>query len=259
MEEKEISIQEIFGIVLGHIKLIIILTLLAGAAAYSYARFVMPEQYTSSIKIYVTNGRNTGDNGTGALTAQDQQAARSLANTYIVILDDASVYEAISDRLIEDFKMEDLKKFFTTRIDDEGKEYIPNAQIKKLINISAVNNTEVLQVVVTSEVPKFSAKICEYISDLAPELIKRTTKAGSVETVSPPKVPIGPSGPNVKRYALLGLIAGFAIAVGLSVLLNFFDNTVKGGEDIKDRFGIPVLAEIPDIFMDEKGGNKYAR
>lgn len=257
MEEKEISIQEILGIMLAHIKLIIFLTVLMGAAAYSYAKFVMPEQFTSSIKIYVTNGRNTGDNT--AITAQDQQAARSLANTYIVILDDASVYEAISDKLIEDFKMEDLKKFFTTRIDESGKEYIPNSQIKRLINISAVNNTEVLQVVVTSEVPKFSAKICEYISDLAPELIMRTTKAGSVETVSPPKVPTGPSGPNVKRYAMLGMIAGFAIAVGISILASFMDNTVKGGEDIKDRFGIPVLAEIPDIFMDEKGGNKYAR
>ena len=96
--------------------------------------YFIPKNEKDDGTIYVTNGRNTGDNGTGALTAQDQQAARSLANTYIVILDDASVYEAISDRLIEDFKMEDLKKFFTTRIDDEGKEYIPNAQIKKLIN-----------------------------------------------------------------------------------------------------------------------------
>ena len=55
MEQKEISIQEILGILLGHIKMIIIVTLLAGIAGYSYAKFVLPLQYTSSIKIYVTN------------------------------------------------------------------------------------------------------------------------------------------------------------------------------------------------------------
>ncbi|WP_295156153.1 YveK family protein [uncultured Ruminococcus sp.] len=259
MEEKEISIQEILGILLAHIRMIIIITLLAGIAGYSYAKFVLPLQYTSSIKIYVTNGSRS-DEDQNQINAQDLNTARSLAATYIVILDDTIVYEKISDRLIEDYDIEDLKNYFTISINDEGKEYIPTGQIKRLISISAINNTEVLQVTVTSQVPKFSADICTYISDIAPEIIMRTTKAGSVETVSPPKVPTGPSGPNIPRYLLLGMIAGFALAVGISIVSSFFDNTVKSGEELKDRFGVPVLAEIPDIFMDTKGGsNKYGK
>ena len=62
MEEKEISVQEILGILLAHIRLIVIVTVVAGVAGYSYAKFVLPLQYTSSIKIYVTNGvRNSND------------------------------------------------------------------------------------------------------------------------------------------------------------------------------------------------------
>ena len=94
----------------------------------------------------------------------------------------------------------------------------------------------------------------------AQEVITRTTKAGSVETVSPPKVPTTPSGPNISKYLMLGLIAGLAVSVGFALITSFFDNTVKSGEDIKERFGVPVLAEIPDIFMDERGGNgKYGK
>ena len=105
-----------------------------------------------------------------------------------------------------------------------------------------------------------SADICSYISELAQEVITRTTKAGSVETVSPPKVPTTPSGPNISKYLMLGLIAGLAVSVGFALITSFFDNTVKSGEDIKERFGVPVLAEIPDIFMDERGGNgKYGK
>ncbi len=261
MEGKEISVQEILGILLGHIKLIIILTIVAGVAGYSFAKFVLPLQYTSSIKIYVTNGnRNQILDDENTINVQDLTTARNLAATYIVILDDDLVYQAISDNLMKDYDEDDLKDYFTIRMDDDGREYIPSAEIKNLINITAVNNTEVLQVTVTTQVPSFSADICTYISEIAPEIIKRTTKAGAVETVSPAKVPTGPSGPNIKRYLLLGMIAGFIIAVGIAFINSFFDNTVKSGEDIKARFGVPVLAEIPDIFMDEKGGSgKYGK
>ncbi|MCR5542417.1 MAG: lipopolysaccharide biosynthesis protein [Ruminococcus sp.] len=260
MEQKEISIQEILGILLGHIKMIIIVTLLAGIAGYSYAKFVLPLQYTSSIKIYVTNNNMSDTNDNNQINAQDLNTARSLATTYIVILDDALMYESISDRLLQDYNEEDLDNYFTIAVDDNNKHYIPSSQIKKLINIAAVNNTEVLQVTVTSQVPKFSADICTYISELAPKVIQRTTKAGSVETVSPPKVPTSPSGPNIPRYLLLGLVAGLAVSVGISFVATFLDNTVKSGEELRDRFGVPVLAEIPDIFMDSKGGSsKYGK
>ena len=261
MEEKEISIQDIFGILLSHIRLIVVVTILAAAAGYSYAKFVLPLQYTSSIKIYVTNGsRNTDPDGAAQINGQDLSASRSLAATYIVILDDNSVYEAISDRLLKDYEVEELKYYFSVLMDDEGKEYIPVSQIKKLITVAAVNNTEVLQVTVTSEVPSFSAAICTYMSEIAPEIITRTTKAGSVETVSPAKVPTSPSGPNFTRYLMVGLLVGLALSVVISLVTSFFDNTIKTGEDLKERFGVPVLAEIPDIFMDEKGGSsKYGR
>lgn len=260
MEQKEISIQEILGILLGHIRMIIVVTVLAGIAGFSYAKFVLPLQYTSSIKIYVTNNNMSDANDANQINAQDLNTARSLATTYIVILDDALLYESISERLLQDYNEEDLKNYFTISSDENGKSYIPTGQIKRLINIAALNNTEVLQVTVTSQVPKFSADICTYISELAPKVIQRTTKAGSVETVSPAKVPTSPSGPNIPRYLLLGMIAGLAVSVGISFIATFLDNTVKSGEELRDRFGVPVLAEIPDIFMEGKGGSsKYGK
>lgn len=263
MEEKEISLQDLLNIVLGRIRMIILLTVIFGAAGYCAAKFVMTPKYTSSIKIYVTGSNlENRDNETG-LSVQEQQAAKNLAATCIVILDDVSVYEAISDKLLEDYAVDDLANYFSVResidpITGESKLYIPTGQIKKLINITAINNTEVLQVTCTTEVPKFSADICMYISELAPALITRTVRAGSVETVSEARVPSAPSGPNVKKFTALGAFAGMALAVFIAFILSLLDNTVSTGEDIKERFNIPVLAEIPDIFMDEKGGSgKY--
>lgn len=262
MAEKEISLQDILEIVLGRIKMIILLTILCGAAGYSVSKFAMAPRYTSSIKIYVT-GSNLENRDQEGLSAQEQQVAKNLAATCIVILDDVSVYEEISDKLLADYAVEDLANYFSIResidpITGESKQYIPTAQIKKLISISAINNTEVLQVTCTTEVPKFSADICMYVSEIAPALITRTVRAGSVETVSEARVPISPSGPSVTKFTGMGAFGGMAIAVLIAFLLSFLDNTVSTGDEIKERFNVPVLAEIPDIFMDEKGGSgKY--
>ena len=256
MEEKdiEIDLRDILGIIMARIWLILLITLLCTVAGFCLAKFVLPPQYTSSVKIYVKNlGTTDGNN----ISYQDQMASKSLASTYIVILDDVSVYEEISDRLLNDYAEEDLARFFTIRVDEDNKKYIPTDEISRLVNISSVNDTEVIQVSCTCEVPKFSAEICTYISDIAPDLIKRVMQAGSVETVSDARVPMNPSGPSVRNYTVLGFAVGFVISAALVFILYFTDNAVTTGEDIKNKFNVPVLAEIPDIFMDEKGGTRY--
>ena len=132
MEGKEISIQEILGILLSHIRMIIVVTILAGIVGYSYAKFVLPLQYTASIKIYVTNGK-TGDqdNDDNLINAQDLNTARSLATTYIVILDDPLLYESISDKLLKDYDVDDLKNYFTISVDEKGNEYRSPFEIGK--------------------------------------------------------------------------------------------------------------------------------
>jgi capsular polysaccharide biosynthesis protein len=252
----EISVQDILFMLLSRLRLIVLITLLCTVAAFSYAKFLLPLQYTSSIKIYVKNQTSTSTTG---VAYSDITAAKSLVETYVVILDDESVYNYVSDRLIEDYAIEDLQNYFTILTDDDGKQYIPSKEISKLVSFSSVNDTEVLKVSCTCRVPKFAADICTYISDYAPDHITRITQAGSVETVSDAIVPTTPSGPNVWKYTIVGFAVGLVVSVALAILLSSFDNEVTGAEEIKQRFNVPVLGEIPDIFMDEKGAGKYAK
>lgn len=262
-EQTEINLADVFQLLLSKIKIIILVTVLCGAAGYCYARYVLPPQYTSTIKMYVTVPTKVVDSETGEVTEKtnlDQTVSRNLAATCIVILDDNSVYEQIGRMLIADYDLDDLKNYFTITTDDNGDPFISAEQIKGLISVTAIDNTEVLQVTCTTPVPKFSADICTYISKIAPELLIRTMKAGSVETVSAAEVPKGPSGPNVKRFALIGALAGMVLVIAVIFIIDYLDNTVKSGNEIKAKFDVPVLAEIPDIFMDSKGGvGKYGK
>lgn len=252
-QEQEINLAEIFFLLLSRIKFIILLTILGGGVLFAYAKFWLPLQYSSSVSIYVKNSTETSSTA----TASDLSAAKSLASTYIVILDDDVVYDEVSEMLLATYGSDQMKRFFTIKKDDNGKEYIPASQIRSLVSASAINNTEVIQIRATTKDPQLSADICNDIAIYAQDLLKRVTQAGSVQAIGEAKVPTSASGPSVKRYTVIGALLGFVLAVAIVIILKLLDNCIGSAEDIKNKFSIPVLGEIPDLEMDDKEASKY--
>ncbi len=252
-QEQEINLGEIFFLLLSRIKFIILLTVIGGGALFAYAKFWLPLQYSSSISIYVKNSAEASDTA----TASDLNAAKSLASTYIVILDDDVVYDKVSEMLLTAYGSDQLKTFFTIKKDEAGKEYIPASQLRKLVSASAVNNTEVIEIKAVTRDPQLSADICNDIATYGKDLLKRVTRAGSVEIIGNAKVPTSASGPSMRRYTIIGAFIGFVIAVVIVILMKMFDTAIRSGEDIKNRFNIPVLGEIPDLEMDQKEASRY--
>lgn len=256
-QEMEINLSDLFYLLLSKLPFIILLAILGTIGGFSIAKLVLPVKYTSSVSIYVNNYSAANEIAEeGKINATDIQTSKALANTYIVILQDDIVYDEVSKRLVRDYEVSDLAKIFNISY-DEGEPYISAQQIRSLVSISAINDTEVISITTTSENPELSADICFYISDIAPELLTRTTKAGSVETIGSAKIPNAPSSPNVKRVTIIGLLLGGVLGVAIVIISDMLDNTVIVGEDLKKAFeNIPVLAEIPDL-MDTKGGTRY--
>lgn len=60
-------------------------------------------------------------------------------------------------------------------------------------------------------------------------------------------LPQYPSKPNKKRNLLLGLILGLFGGVGLAFFIEYLDNTVKGAQELEDKFGLPVLGSIEEL------------
>ena len=253
-QEQEINLAEIFFLLLSKIKFIILLTLIGGGIMFAYAKFWLPLQYSSAVSIYVKNSAATDKEAT---TASDLTAAKSLASTYIVILDDDAMYDEVSEMLLTAYGSEQMKAFFTIRKDENGKEYIPASQIRKMVTASTINNTEVIQIKATTKDPLLSADICNDIAQYAKTLLTKVTHAGYVETIGQAKVPTAASGPNIKRYTIIGAFIGFILAAAIVIIMKLLDNRINNAEEIKTRFSIPVLGEIPDLEMGDKEASKY--
>ena len=256
-QEQEINLSDLFYLLLSKLHFIILLGLIGLVLGFTVAKFILPEKYTSSISIYVNSSSNFAQQNQGSIDQTTLNSSRMIAGTYIVILNDDIVYEQVSDYLLTQFEISDLEKVFTIDYDGDSLS-IPPDQIRQLVTIESVNETEVISITATTVNPELSAKICEYIAQVAPDLLTRVTMAGSIETIGTAKVPEVPSSPNVKMITLVGLLAGVVIAMAIVIISDLLDNRIKISEDFKKRFDdIPVLAEIPDLYEAEKGGMKY--
>ena len=94
---------------------------------------------------------------------------------------------------------------------------------------------------------ELAAVSSEYIGDKMEVVPPKVIEEGQIPTYK--------DGPNVKKNALIGLLAGFAISGGLVCLLAMMNDTIKTEDDIARYLGISTLATVPDR-KDYIGGKK---
>ena len=92
----EISLGEIINILKKRIVGIIIAGLVCAAIMFGYTNLFLVPQYTATSKLYVYNGKT---NNQGYIGSVDLTAAKSLVDTYIVIIKSDSLLDEVARRL----------------------------------------------------------------------------------------------------------------------------------------------------------------
>lgn len=239
MREQEFNLEDIRAFLLYLKKRwlwIVLATVVGFALLFVVSKFGMTEKYTSDVSLYVTNLAETTDSKDADLN--NLNAAQKLVDTYIVILQDDDIL---------------------TQVVQELSVPMTEKQLESTLSMSAVNETEVLKISATTGSPALSAEICNTLAGLAPDVLKRVVKAGSVEVIGAAKPATAPSSPNVQKNAILGAMAGFTLCVGVLLLIFMMDTTVKSEEELRAHFNVPILGEIPDFDDLSTRGKRYGK
>lgn len=80
--------------------------------------------------------------------------------------------------------------------------------------------------------------------------ITEVGQLGNVRIIDPAKPDYIPIRPKKKMNILLGIIMGLGLGIGITFVLEYFDNSVRSAEDI-ERLGLPILGSIPLIKLEE--------
>ncbi|HEX3660831.1 MAG TPA: hypothetical protein VHU89_05340 [Acidobacteriaceae bacterium] len=63
----------------------------------------------------------------------------------------------------------------------------------------------------------------------------------------PPNLPVKPDFPNPLKFCGIGIAFGLVLGAGLVVVLEFLDDRMHMGEEIRDMLPFPVISEVPEI------------
>ncbi len=76
------------------------------------------------------------------------------------------------------------------------------------------------------------------------ELADKTT---TYRVVDPPLLPLVPIKPNRMLLMFLGLVVGIAAGAGTAIGLDYYDNSFKDEDTLREGLNLPVLAAVPTV------------
>ncbi|MFT8887481.1 MAG: Wzz/FepE/Etk N-terminal domain-containing protein [Ethanoligenens sp.] len=221
---QELDLERIFMILKKGWRLVLVVAVLGLVVGFCSSKWLIAPQYASSTML-VVNAANT-QNTTTTITNDQLTTAQELVNTYSVILKS----DTVLDQVISDLNLNTDVNAFSKRITVEG-----------------VNQTQVLKITVRDKNPQMSKNIANDIAHVAPGIIIKTVKAGSVEIVSAAKLELKPVFPNITLFSIGGLIIGLVGALLVIIVRDLLDNSFDSDQDVEDRLGISVIGVIPII------------
>ena len=222
-----IDLLEVLNAVRQHIRAIILTTLVLAAAGFGVSKFLMTPMYQASALMIV----NTRQDITSNVTSDQINSATKLVSTYSIILKSDTVLNQVIENLGLNMDYQ---------------------QLAERVTVSAVDDTQVMKVTVTSDNPEWARQVCEQITQISPDVILEAVEAGSVKVISNASISPEPVSPNVSRNTARGAVAGLVISVGIVFLMVLLDNKINNEEDVSKYLDLTVVGVIPEY----EGGKK---
>ena len=230
----EVSLKRLLDAVLSKVWVVGFASVLGAVVVLLFTLFFVTPKYESSAMFYVNNNAiSVGDVSLSSITSSDITASKNLVNSYIVIL---KTRESLNDV-----------------IDYAGVD-CDYRTVREMIKAKSVDETEIFEVVVTSDDPQEAEKLASAIAYILPKRISSIIEGTSAKVVDAAVVPSKPSSPSYTMNTVLGFALGLVMSVGIIVLRELFDVTIRNEEDIAHISKHPILAAVPDMMAASKGG-----
>ncbi|MGV3220040.1 YveK family protein [Clostridium baratii] len=222
MNEENINISEIFSALKQRYKLIIAITLAFTLISGIISFFVIKPKYEANVKLFI--GKEESKNA--EYDSSEVQMYQKLITTYAEVVK--------TDDLIE-------KALNENKIDKEI------GVIKEALKVSPRADTQILEISYTDTDKELVFNLLNGITSNFIKDSKRLIPNGNIQIIEKVKMPEKSVSPNKKLNILIAFVLGLMVSSGLSLLLEFMDNTFKNKTDLEHALDLPVLSTIPEF------------
>ena len=238
---EELDLKELFELFWSKKITIAVLVVVFAVIGAVYSIFFVTPKYKSSTTLVLTkteSGENTEQksNKTSASSTSSQaDNEESITTTDITI---NSKLVATYSELIKS------KTIIREVLSNLNIKELSEDSVRKNVSVSALKDTEVIEITVANENATYAAKIANGIAESFTKQVAEIYNINNVHVVDKAEVAEGPYNINHKKDIAIFALIGLVIAAGYILLVNMLDTTVKSSDDIEKNIEVPVLASI---------------
>ncbi|WP_161879553.1 YveK family protein [Alkalibacterium sp. MB6] len=232
MNEEEISLVELFGILKKRMGWIINATLLGLLLAAVFTFFIATPTFSSTTQLLVNRTQQTE-----VIQQSDINTNLQLINTYKDIVRGPVILDEVRETL-------NLSE--------------SHASLADRISVSNQDNSQVFSIQVTDENPNNAAIIANTTATVFQENLADIMNVDNITIISQAEPNLNPVSPNNTLNLAIGLVLGAMVGIGLVFLFEFLDNTVKDDRFITEELGWTSLGRISEMTADELSADTKA-
>ncbi|MCM1541792.1 MAG: Wzz/FepE/Etk N-terminal domain-containing protein [Blautia sp.] len=228
----EIDLEELLGLVLHRLWLILLCGVATGLAAFAVSAFLITPKYESTTGIYVMSRQDSSN-----FSYSDAQFSTLLTKDYEKLITCRYVLETVIEQC---------------SLPDEFEE------LEDRVTVENLTDTRIIYITVKDTNPAMAQYIANSIREVASEQITEVTDVEAVNIVELANLPKEPSEPSVLMWTVLGAALGVFLSLLVLIVRYVADDTVKSSEDVEKYLGWGTLALIP-VIEEEPGERGAAR
>lgn len=214
----------------------IILIFLMIGIIYTFM-FITPKYKSYTSLVLAKSDNVSGETAdTGTITQTDITLNQKLVSTYSELIKSKNV-------------LREVIKNLNINEDEES--------LKGNITVSAVKDTELIQITVTNYYPDRASDIANEIAKVFTKKVGEIYHINNVYIVDEAESSYVPYNINHVKDILIFVVIGFIVSIAYSLVANLLDTTIKTAEDVEKQIEVTVLASIPVLKDDTrkvKGG-----
>ena len=216
-----LNIKDILKILKNRVSIIIITALITTIGSIILSYFFIKPIYATTAKLFI-----------GMPTINDDGSGNSSW--------DFSYYKQLIEPYSEIIKSDELSE----RAIKRGKLNISQQALSNSLMVD-IGSGQVMKLSIYTINSKDGVKILDAVIEEFIETSSKLITKSNVSVLSHPKYPIAPVSPNKPKNIIFGFCFGLALGISLVLIINYFDNSVKGKEDIEKYVGLPLIGLVP--------------
>ncbi|MFL2081632.1 YveK family protein [Latilactobacillus sakei] len=225
--EQAINIEQIFGILRKHRRVITLSTVICTLLAIVLTFFVITPQYSASTELLVNRKQNTDANAQWNQVQTDVQ----MINTYKDLITKPIIMDTVE-----------------SKINKENSKKLDNDEIASMISITNNQNSQVFSINAKADNAYTAADIANMTATTfqkkAPKIMSGTDNVSIISKAKPDLTPVSP---RRKLNVLIGIVLGLLIGLAIAFIRELMDKTVKDESFLTEELGLTSLGVINNI------------